>query len=80
MLTLTWSGQVEGEAVSLLQHLVASAGPDHLSRPQVKASAVSLAVVKHGGVGLHSLRPQPRAPVWGAADLVAAGDLHRQEV
>lgn len=79
-LMLTWSAQVEGEAVSLLHHLMASAGPDHRSRPEVKSCVVSLAVVKHGGVGLHPWGPQPRPPVWGAADLVAAGDLHRQEV
>lgn len=79
MLVLTWSVQMEGEAVCLLlHHLMASTGPDHLSRSDVKSSVVSLAVVKHSGMGLHTLRPHPGPSVWGAADLVAAGDLHRQ--
>lgn len=76
-LILTWSIQMEWEVMCLLlHHLMASTGPYHLSWPNVKSSVVSLAVVKHCGMRVHTLRPHPCPPVWGAADLVAAGDLH----
>lgn len=72
---------MEREGVSLLlHHLLSSAGPYHLPWPDVKSSVVSLSVVQHWGVSLHTWRAQSRPPVWGAADLVAAGDLHRQQV
>lgn len=77
-LILTWSIQMEWEVVCLLlHHLMAPSGPYHLSWPDVKPSIVSLSVVQHWAVRLHTLRAHS-SPVWGAADLIAAGDLHGQ--
>ena len=70
-----------------VHHPRSSAGSDHLSRPAVKPSVVSRSVEHHGRPRLHAVGAHPRPaeygqgpPVWGAADLVAAGDLHTQQV
>lgn len=73
---LTCSVQMEWEVMCLLLHqLVSSTGPHHGSWPHGKPSVVSLPVVQHRGVRLQTLRAHSRPPVWGAADLVATGDL-----
>lgn len=59
----------------LLHHFMASTGPYHLSWLNVKSYVVSLAMVKHCGMRLHT-KSHSCSPVRGAADLVAAGDLH----
>lgn len=80
-LRLTCSVQMEREVMCLLLHqLMSSAGPHHVCWPYVKSSVVSLSVVEHRGVRLHALRAHSWPPVWGAADLVATGDLDRQQV
>lgn len=80
-LLLTCSVQMEREVLRVLLHqLMSSAGPHHVSWPYVESSVVSLSVVQHLGVRLQALRAHPWPPVWGAADLVAAGDLDRQQV
>lgn len=76
---LTCSVQMEREVMRLHQ-LMSSTGPHHVSWPDVKSPVVSLSVVQHRGVRLHALRAHSWPPVWGAADLIATGDLDRQQV
>lgn len=69
----------------LLHHPLCSTGPHHVPWPPVKPSIVTLYMEDHGRPKLQAMGSNPwttehrqRPPVWGAADLIAAGDLHTQ--
>lgn len=67
----------------LLHHPLRSTGPYHVSGPPVKSSIVTLYMEDHGKPRLQAMGSHPWTtehrqgpPLWSAADLIAAGDLH----
>lgn len=75
---------MEAEMICLLHHSMCSTGPHHLSWSPLKPSMATLYREEHGRPRLHAMRSHPWAteqtPVWSAADLIAVGDLHTQQV
>lgn len=73
---------MEAEIICLLlHHPLCSTGP-YLSWPPMKPSTVTVYMEEHGRPTLHAMGSHPwtteHTPVWGAADLIAVGDLHTQ--
>lgn len=84
----TWAVGMETKMMCLLlHHSLWSNGPDHLSQPPIEPSFVSLSMEQHVRPKLQAMRTHPlttehrqMSPVWGAADLITAGNLHTQEI
>lgn len=57
----TWAVGMETEMMCLLllHHPLWSTGPDHLSRPSMQPSTVSLSIEEHGRPWLHAMWAHP---------------------